>query len=389
MTRECHLMETEHLLAQYKKAVDESTIVSKTDLKGIITYANDEFCRVAKYSREELLGKPHNIVRHPSMPKAAFEQVWQTIQSGQTWRGVVTNRAKDGSAYIVDATIVPLTNAGGEIVEYIAIRKEITEYLRQRALLEQYKLAVDASTIVSKTDKKGVITYANAQFCRISKYSREELIGQPHNIVRHPDVPKAVFAELWDRIQAGHIWQGLVPNRAKDGSTYVVDATIVPIKNPQGVITGYIAVRKDVTELTQRRDEADRLNSEVSQRLEEATDIKIESLLEAIGLPAVVIDRHNRCMGHNDNFEGLFGPGSATLARLREGTLDLTEILQNSDGHALANPLIDWKELALHEPTDLQIVCDEQPARLMRLHLGSAPGATERYLAIFQEQGDA
>ncbi len=382
-------MEAEHLLEQYKMAVDESTIVSKTDLKGVITYANDEFCRVAKYDREELIGKPHNIVRHPSMPKAAFAQMWETIQSGKTWRGVVTNRAKDGSAYIVDATIVPLTNAGGEIVEYIAMRKDITEYLRQRALLEQYKLAVDASTIVSKTDTKGVITYANAQFCRISKYSREELIGKPHNIVRHPDVPKEVFAELWDRIQAGHIWQGLVPNRAKDGSTYVVDATIVPIKNPQGVITGYIAVRKDVTELTQRRDEADRLSSEVSQRLKEATDLKLASLLEAINLPAVVIDEENRALGHNPGFEALFAPGSQTLTALREGGLDLAGLLKNSDGMPLANPLVDWKELALHEPIEVELSDGDEPPHTLRLHLGTAPGEARQFLVIFQGEGDA
>ena len=381
-------MEAEHLLEQYKKAVDESTIVSKTDLKGIITYANDEFCRVAKYDRQELLGKPHNIVRHPSMPKEAFAQVWKTIQSGKTWRGVVTNRAKDGSAYIVDATIVPLTDRSGEIVEYIAIRKEITEYLRQRALLEQYKIAVDASNIVSKTDTKGVITYANTQFCRISKYSREELIGKPHNIVRHPDVPKEVFAELWDRIQAGHIWQGLVPNRAKDGSTYVVDATIVPIKNPQGIVTGYIAVRKDVTELTERRDEAARLSTEVSGKLAKATDLKLESLLAAIGLPAAVIDRDDRLIGCNDHFEALFSLGDESLAAIREQAFILSQWFMGEGGLPLANPLVDWKELGMHEPSRVELLSGGELYRFV-LHLGAAPGLTDRYLLILQGEADA
>lgn len=382
-------MEAEHLLEQYKQAVDASTIVSKTNLKGVITYANDEFCRVSKYSREELLGKPHNIVRHPDVPKAAFADLWRTIQSGKVWKGVVPNRAKDGSTYVVEATVFPITNAAGEPVEYIAIRKEITDYINKKSLLVQYKQAVDAGNIVSKTDLKGIITYANDQFCRISKYSREELVGKPHNIVRHPDVPKEVFAELWDRIEAGHVWKGLVPNRAKDGSTYIVDATIMPVKNAQGKNTGYIAIRHDVTELMQRREEAQRLENEVAGRLAEATDIRMESLLNAVGVPMALIGPDDAIQVHNAAFASIFELGSddETLETLRLGGLKLSALFKTEGDCLVSSALVDWKEMVLGGSAFVALSCGGE-LRRFELFLAKAPDASARYAATLVAQGE-
>lgn len=96
-------------------------LVSKTDLKGTITYANDAFVEISGFSRDELLGKNHNLVRHPDMPPAAFADLWATAQKGQPWRGVVKNRAKDGSFYWVDAFVVPLQK-NGEVVGFMSVR---------------------------------------------------------------------------------------------------------------------------------------------------------------------------------------------------------------------------------------------------------------------------
>lgn len=98
--------------------------------------------------------------------------------------------------------------------------------------------------IVSETDTKGIITYANRKFCEISGYSQEELIGQPHNIIRHPDMPKEVFAKMWNTIQSGQIWHGLVKNLRKDGQFYWVETEILPAKNENNEITGYVAARR-------------------------------------------------------------------------------------------------------------------------------------------------
>lgn len=96
--------------------------------------------------------------------------------------------------------------------------------------------------IVTKTDRKGIITYANPAFVDISGFTKEELLGQNHNVVRHPDMPVEAFADLWQTVHAGHTWRGLVKNRSKDGGFYWVDAFVTPITD-NGQITGYISVR--------------------------------------------------------------------------------------------------------------------------------------------------
>ncbi|OHD83849.1 MAG: diguanylate cyclase [Sulfuricurvum sp. RIFCSPLOWO2_02_43_6] len=119
--------ENSNLLAEYKKAVDLSNIVSKTNPKGVITYVNDKFCEISGYTRDELVGKPHNIIRHPDMPREAFKELWDTIKAKKSWNGVVTNMKKDGSQYIVDTTVIPILDVDGDVIEYIAIRHDITE----------------------------------------------------------------------------------------------------------------------------------------------------------------------------------------------------------------------------------------------------------------------
>ncbi len=105
----------------------------------------------------------------------------------------------------------------------------------------------EGRAIVSETDTKGVITYANRKFCEISGYSKEELVGQPHNIIRHPDMPKKAFEAMWNTIKQGNIWTGLVKNLRKDGRYYWVETTITPVTDENGLIVKYAAARKPVS----------------------------------------------------------------------------------------------------------------------------------------------
>ncbi|WP_298693718.1 PAS domain-containing protein [uncultured Sulfuricurvum sp.] len=102
----------------------------------------------------------------------------------------------------------------------------------------------DGRAIVSETDLKGNITFANRKFCEISGYSIDELIGEPHNIIRHPDMPKTAFAQMWKTIQSGTLWHGLVKNLRKDGRYYWVDTEVSPSYDETGKLKGYIAARK-------------------------------------------------------------------------------------------------------------------------------------------------
>jgi len=123
------LTNAKNLLVQYKNAIDETNIVSKTDLKGNITYVNDKFCEVSQYSKNELISKSHNIVRHPNSSKDVFKKLWNTIQNKKSWHGIIENRKKDGSSYFVDTSIFPIMDNLGKTSEYIAIRKDITEFI--------------------------------------------------------------------------------------------------------------------------------------------------------------------------------------------------------------------------------------------------------------------
>ncbi|MGB3750500.1 MAG: PAS domain-containing protein, partial [Arcobacteraceae bacterium] len=124
---------------------------------------------------------------------------------------------------------------------------DITELKQSNALLEQYKKAVDAGAIVSKADRKGVITYINDKFIKISGYTKEELIGQNQNIVRSKNSPSSLFKDMWQTIQNKKIWYGDIENRKKDGTPYFVSVTLIPILDENNNIYEYIALRYDIT----------------------------------------------------------------------------------------------------------------------------------------------
>jgi len=102
--------------------------------------------------------------------------------------------------------------------------------------------------IISKTDLKGIITYVNTPFAKLTGYSKEELVGKPHNIIRHPDMPKSIFKELWETIEKNEKWRGFIKNLRKDGKYYWAETFIEPIFDENGVKIGYISVRKHVSE---------------------------------------------------------------------------------------------------------------------------------------------
>ena len=269
------------LLSQYKQVIDKSTILSKTDTEGKITYANDEFCRISKYSKEELIGRSHNIVRHPDMPTEVFRDMWQTLKAKKQWHGIVKNKAKDGSEYIVDALIIPLLGPKGNVLEYIAIRHDITQLENYKNLLKaeldttakgldekvhligEYEKAINVSATFSRTDTQGIITYVNDKFCEVNGYTKEELIGAPHSIIRHPDIPKEFFENMWQTIQKKKIWKGIIKNLTKDGGVNYMDTTIIPILDLNGDIVEYMSIRHEVTELMELQKEIEDTQKEV------------------------------------------------------------------------------------------------------------------------------
>ncbi len=125
------------LLEQYKEAIENSNIVSKTDINGVITFVNDEFCAISGYSREELIGKRHNVVKHPTIPKSNFKELWNTITAKKTYKATVKNLSKDGKDYYLNTTITPILDENGDIEEFIAIRYDVTKEVELTMVLER------------------------------------------------------------------------------------------------------------------------------------------------------------------------------------------------------------------------------------------------------------
>ncbi len=139
-----------HFLKEYEDLTNSSAIVSKADTNGNITFVNKNFCKLTEYSEEELIGKNHNIIRHPDMQKELFDDMWETIKNKkQLWNGIIKILSKNGKSFYVDATVKPILDKNGNLIEYIALRKDITDIMNPKKQLSD----------VIKNSKNPIVIY--------------------------------------------------------------------------------------------------------------------------------------------------------------------------------------------------------------------------------------
>jgi len=239
-------------LNNQKFAMDQHAIVSITDKNGIITYANQRFCDVSNRSIDELIGQDHRIIKSGVHPLSFYQELWRTISQGEVWHGQINNRAKGGTLYCVDTTIVPFMDNNGEAYQYVAIQTDISgiKKAEEQLRIQATALQVAANGILI-TNKNGNIQWVNDAFTRLTGFGRGEVIGKTPNILRSDEHEDDFYRNIWQTILDKQVWHGELINRRKNGELYTEEQTISPVYDEQGMITHFIAIKQDITERKQ------------------------------------------------------------------------------------------------------------------------------------------
>jgi methyl-accepting chemotaxis protein len=228
--------------------MDLTSIVSYADTKGDIVSINEKFCEVSKYSRDELIGRPHNTTRHPDMPKEVFKELWSTIGRGKMFRGVIKNRAKDGTPYYVDAVVAPILGENGKPRRYIGVRYDITESEVERQNMRGIFEAINASFAYIEFDITGVVQRVNDVFLNLMGYRQQDVVGQPHRMFVDPAYAGTpAYLQFWSDLNAGKSISEVLKRVTRQGAEVWIQAVYAPVKDETGRVTKIIKIASDVT----------------------------------------------------------------------------------------------------------------------------------------------
>ncbi|MDF1875652.1 PAS domain S-box protein [Sulfurimonas sp. SAG-AH-194-I05] len=266
-----------HFLEQYKYAIDNSLIVSRTDKQGIITYANENFCVISGYQKEELLGQPHNIINNPDVDKNIFKDMWNTLLDKKVWSGNYSNKNKDGSLYYVDATIFPILDREKNIVELVALRQNITERkeLEQKNILatQRLKKIMDSqdSMIIILSKEEGIVE-VNSNFYALTGYKNLETFKKDHACICELFIEKEEYLKLshdaihWTNplfSNENTTHKALIKNSENEEVVFKVNATHIDLDTG----TYILATFSDISQIEAMRNQAEKAEKIKSQFL--------------------------------------------------------------------------------------------------------------------------
>jgi len=310
-----------------KDIMNVTSIVSEADLKGDIISFNDKYSEISKYSKDELMGKPHSITRHPDMPKETFKTMWATIGRGQIFRGVIKNRAKDGTPYYVDAVIVPFLGKNGKPRKYLGVRYDITQQEIARQNMKGIVDAIDKSYATIEFDLKGTIQTANDIFLRTMGYTMDEIKSKHHSMfVESSYSGSSDYRSFWEKLGGGEYDAAQYKCIGKGGKEVWLQASYNPIMDEMGRPFKVVKFATDITGQKKAQNEVEKLikaaaAGQLSERIKsdeftgaskELTD-SFNRLLDSVAMPLHETQQVLTALAANDltktmtgNYQGEF-----------------------------------------------------------------------------------
>jgi len=255
-------------LRKYYRAIEQSgSAIVITNALGNIEYANPIFEESSGYALEEVIGKNPRILKSGRQKPDFYEKMWATISAGQVWHGIFHNKKKDGTLYWESATIAPVLDENNAVLNYVAIKEDVTARRKTEEQLQKLSRAVEQSgNTVIMMDKNGLIEYVNPKFTEVTGYSSEESLGKsPIELMNVlSGAPDFSHDDWWLTVNAGHIWHGEFKNHTKNGSEFWESATIAPVLNRDGDVINFVEIKQDITEQKIMQDQLQNQNDYLS-----------------------------------------------------------------------------------------------------------------------------
>jgi PAS domain S-box-containing protein len=239
-------------VSHYRKAIDSHNLVSITDREGRIIFTNEKFCKVSGYSAEELLGKTHTVINSGLHSKAFFQNLWQTIGSGNIWQGEIRNRAKNGTYYWVDNTIIPVKNDQDCVIKYLSIRTDVTQRKAQEERLRIHSQALenasDGILILDALQIGFPIIFCNPAFRNMSGFSCDEIQNKSIELFQGENTHPHVWTMLQHRLENKLPFEDELMQYKKNRSPFWNHIRITPVIDESGLVTHFVVMNRDITE---------------------------------------------------------------------------------------------------------------------------------------------